>query len=457
MHNNIMAAGSRDRLPMLATRRYPQWRSRVLRYIDTRPNGDALRKCILNGPYIPTTVLVQVVAATDDSLTIPEHTTIETPMNMSPTNKAHFEVEKEAIHLILTGIGDEIYSTVDACQTAQEIQNGQGQVLADFINEIPVGTRHMEVRSLAGEGKPEGWTLYTDKAPACQMNGKFVASNEGMAKYLAKAKEQAVLFKKFSIKNIPRNQNQKADVLSKLASVAFNHLTKEILVEILNAKSVDVQEVSTIVKEKEDNWMTPVVKCLKEGVWPTDENEARTLRMKIDQYVVEDGVLFKKSYLSPMLRCVAKIMRQGYCWPTMHGDTKEVVDKCDSCQIHSSVLKLSRTRITSIMSLWPFYQWGLDILGHLPKGPDKLKFIIVAIDYFTKWIEAKPLAKTTGKEERRETVAISEAKYKKGETILQREGSPYVVQSRRFCIPKERTQSSQEPMKVGTELGGTIP
>ncbi|GJY44130.1 hypothetical protein Tco_0432343 [Tanacetum coccineum] len=42
-------------------------------------------------------------------------------MNMTPENRAHFESEKEAIHLILTGIGDEIYSTVDACQTAQEM------------------------------------------------------------------------------------------------------------------------------------------------------------------------------------------------------------------------------------------------------------------------------------------------------------------------------------------------
>ncbi|GJV76634.1 hypothetical protein Tco_1508218 [Tanacetum coccineum] len=75
MHNNIMATGSKDRPPMLATGRYAQWRSRFLRYIDTRPNGDALQKCIL----------------------------------------------KEAIHLILTGIEDEIYSTVDACQTAQEM------------------------------------------------------------------------------------------------------------------------------------------------------------------------------------------------------------------------------------------------------------------------------------------------------------------------------------------------
>nr|GEX25220.1 hypothetical protein [Tanacetum cinerariifolium] len=96
-------------------------RSRFLRYIDTRPNGDALRKCILSGPYKPTTVLVQAVSATDDSPAIPEHTTVETPMNMFPGTKAHFQEEKEAIHLILTGIEDEIYSTVDACKTAQEM------------------------------------------------------------------------------------------------------------------------------------------------------------------------------------------------------------------------------------------------------------------------------------------------------------------------------------------------
>ncbi|GJY73061.1 hypothetical protein Tco_0477492 [Tanacetum coccineum] len=121
MHNNIMAAGSRDRPPMLATGRYAQWRSRFLRYIDTRPNGDALRKCILEGPYTPTTVVVPAVPATENSPAVPEQTTVETVMNMTPENRAHFESEKEAIHLILTGIGDEIYSTVDACKTAQEM------------------------------------------------------------------------------------------------------------------------------------------------------------------------------------------------------------------------------------------------------------------------------------------------------------------------------------------------
>nr|GEW14621.1 hypothetical protein [Tanacetum cinerariifolium] len=62
---------------MLAPGRYPQWRSRFLRYVDTRPIGKALRKCILSGPYKPTTVLVQAVEATDDSPTVFEHTTPE--------------------------------------------------------------------------------------------------------------------------------------------------------------------------------------------------------------------------------------------------------------------------------------------------------------------------------------------------------------------------------------------
>ena len=111
-------------------------------------------------------------------------------------------------------------------------------------------------------------------------------------------------FKRFRIRNIPRTQNQKANVLSKLAYVAFNHLTKEILVEVLEKPSTEEKGVKAIVEEEEDNWMTPIIRCLEEGVWPEDPAEARSLRMKIPQYVMENGVLFKKSYLSPMLRCV---------------------------------------------------------------------------------------------------------------------------------------------------------
>ncbi|GKC13689.1 retrovirus-related pol polyprotein from transposon TNT 1-94 [Tanacetum coccineum] len=92
MHNNIIAAGLRGRPPMLATGRYAQWQSHFLRYIDTRPNGDALRKCILEGPYQPTTVTILVVP-----------------------------VQKPLQRIILTGIDNDIYSTVDACPNACEM------------------------------------------------------------------------------------------------------------------------------------------------------------------------------------------------------------------------------------------------------------------------------------------------------------------------------------------------
>ncbi|GKA68631.1 reverse transcriptase domain-containing protein [Tanacetum coccineum] len=185
----------------------------------------------------------------------------------------------------------------------------KGQVLADFINEIPAGTKHLEVYSLTNEEILKEWTLYTDEASSLKGVGaglvlidltrieytyairlNFPSTNN-------KAEYEALLAGLRIAKKI-----KKADVLSKLASVAFHHLTKDVLVEVLNTKFVDAQEISTVVEEEEDNWMTPIIKCLEEGACPADENEARTLRMKINQYVMEDGVLFKKSYLSPMLR-----------------------------------------------------------------------------------------------------------------------------------------------------------
>ncbi|GJW42845.1 reverse transcriptase domain-containing protein [Tanacetum coccineum] len=54
------------------------------------------------------------------------------------------------------------------------------------------------------------------------------------------------------------------------------------------------------------------------------------------------------------------------------------------------------TELDPITSLWPFYKWGIDIAGPFPEGPGKVKFLIVAIDYFTKWIEAKAVATITG-------------------------------------------------------------
>nr|GEX01283.1 hypothetical protein [Tanacetum cinerariifolium] len=85
--------------------------------------GSSTDACTMTISSMAFTVLtiLQAIKATDDSPAVPEHTTVETPMNISLENKAHFLAGKEAIHLILTGIGDDIYSTVDACQIAQEM------------------------------------------------------------------------------------------------------------------------------------------------------------------------------------------------------------------------------------------------------------------------------------------------------------------------------------------------
>nr|GEY31514.1 hypothetical protein [Tanacetum cinerariifolium] len=56
-----------------------------------------------------------------DSPAVEEQTVLETLSNVSPKNKANYDIEKEAIHLLLTGIGYEIYSTINACKTAHEM------------------------------------------------------------------------------------------------------------------------------------------------------------------------------------------------------------------------------------------------------------------------------------------------------------------------------------------------
>ena len=85
----------------------------------------------------------------------------------------------------------------------------------------------------------------------------------------------------------------------------------------------------------------------------------------------------------------------GYFWPTMQVDAVELVKKCDKCQRFRNVQRLPVERLTTIASSWPSVQWGIDIVGPLPLGKSQVKFLLVAINYFTKWVEAKALATIT--------------------------------------------------------------
>ncbi|GKD95207.1 reverse transcriptase domain-containing protein [Tanacetum coccineum] len=82
---------------------------------------------------------------------------------------------------------------------------------------------------------------------------------------------------------------------------------------------------------------------------------------------------------------VAKALRIGYYWPTMHEDARKLSQACQDCQVHKHVPRNPQQTLSPITSLWPFYKWGIDIAGPFLEGPGKVKFLIVAIDYFTKF------------------------------------------------------------------------
>ncbi|GJU39286.1 reverse transcriptase domain-containing protein [Tanacetum coccineum] len=93
---------------------------------------------------------------------------------------------------------------------------------------------------------------------ANQVNGSYVAKESGMVQYLEKVKKLASNFKEFSIKQVPRSENKKADALSKIASTSFAHLSKQVLVEELKEKSIHEKKVLAIVEEEGKTWMTPI-------------------------------------------------------------------------------------------------------------------------------------------------------------------------------------------------------
>ncbi|GJV30803.1 reverse transcriptase domain-containing protein [Tanacetum coccineum] len=76
---------------------------------------------------------------------------------------------------------------------------------------------------------------------------------------------------------------------------------------------------------------------------------------------------------------VSKITRLGYYWPSMHKDAKELIHKCKACQIYSSVRRKPKQEMTSIMSSWPFSQWGIDIVGPLPTALGGARFLVVEV------------------------------------------------------------------------------
>ncbi|XP_076924710.1 uncharacterized protein LOC143587251 [Bidens hawaiensis] len=365
----------------------------------------------------------------------------------------------------------------------------KGQVVADFLAEVEEGggdeKGEHEVRGnekRGGKGNEPWWKLYTDGAsneegsgvglilvcpegieltyairlsfPSTNNEAEYESLLAGLriARGLRVRKVQAHVDSLLVANQVGGTYNAndqkmkeylRADALSKLAAVAFNHLAKEVKVETFQQPSV-TESIIANVKTQGENWMTSLIRYLQEGTVPEDKEEERKLRVRAVQYEIIERSLYRKSYLGPSLKCiseeeaehvvreihegicgmhmrakmvVARAMRAGYYWPAMFLSTVKEIQKCDSCKIHAPVGRKTKSMMVPVSSFWPFQKWGIDIVGPFPEGTGRAKFLVVAIDYFTKWVEAKPLRIITGEQVKRFVWEI----------IICRFGLPYAI------------------------------
>ena len=186
--------------------------------------------------------------------------------------------------------------------------------------------------------------------------------------------------------------------------------------------SVNVNSDEVLLVMTASSWMDPIWDYLLNSTLPSDLNVASKLRARSTRFVLLRGTLYKRGFSAPLLKCVRKEdadyvlkevhegicsnhngartlekkgLRQGYYWPMMLKDATKLVRRCKISQEHAKISHLPSEPLTSIISPWPFQQWGLDILVPLPIRRGQYKFAIIGVDYFTKWVEAKPLEAIT--------------------------------------------------------------
>ncbi|KAH9729832.1 Ribonuclease H [Citrus sinensis] len=224
-------------------------------------------------------------------------------------------------------------------------------------------------------------------------------------------------------KAVKADKNSRADILARMAAVADPKMPKSIPLEVKSSPSIE-QNLGVLQIEQKCTWMDPITSYLRDRVLPPNKLRARKIRAQASRYMMIDGVLYRRGYTLSFLRCLDeddadyvlreihegicgnhsggrclahKALRQGYFWPTMHQDAQEKTRSCVSCQSFASFSNQPPEKLTSIASPWPFAQWGIDLIGPLPKGRGAATHAIVAIDYFTKWIEVEALSRITEK------------------------------------------------------------
>ncbi|KAL9460268.1 hypothetical protein AB3S75_003471 [Citrus x aurantiifolia] len=89
-------------------------------------------------------------------------------------------------------------------------------------------------------------------------------------------------------------------------------------------------------------------------------------------------------------KTAAKVFQSGFYWPTLFKDAYVFVAACDQCQRTGNISRKNEMPLTNILEVELFDVWGIDFMGPFPSS-FKNKYIMVAVDYVSKWVEAVAL------------------------------------------------------------------
>uniref|UniRef100_A0A2N9FA17 Uncharacterized protein n=1 Tax=Fagus sylvatica TaxID=28930 RepID=A0A2N9FA17_FAGSY len=255
---------------------------------------------------------------------------------------------------------------------------------------------------------------------ANQVSGEYQARDERMSAYLATVRLLMDKFESVHVAQIGREHNSHADILAKLATALESEVQRTVCIKTLDRPSFQGQTPFVCSVSRQPSWMDPILSYLVDNKLPEDKKEAKMIKRKAPKYwVSKEGSLYRRSFTGPYLLCVRpemtqnflfeihegicgshtggrslahRAISQGYWWPYMQADALKYVRECDKCQRFAPMIHQPAIELNPLSSPWPFAQWGLDIVGPLPRAPGNKKFLITATDYFTKWIEAEPLS-----------------------------------------------------------------
>ncbi|XP_061360638.1 uncharacterized protein LOC133304610 [Gastrolobium bilobum] len=240
-----------------------------------------------------------------------------------------------------------------------------------------------------------------------QVQGNYQEKEALMIKYLEKVRLLLTEFQSFKMEHIPREQNSRADILSKLAStkgpgnnrsvIQQSVPNPSIIMAVTKQKAQPSQNAQSMVDDDnmplddKETWMTPIWNYLVKGEAPQETRAAKKLSRKASFYTIINNQLYKKRTSHGREILILKTASYRLLLAKKH------VRQCVKCQEHADLHHAPPEELSSMLSPWPFYQWGMDILGPFPIAMGGVKWLLVAIDYFTKWIEAEALATISAK------------------------------------------------------------